>query len=80
MIRKRLTHLIDSNSEQMSDFDILSNLNKEIITTYPSIDYYYDKECNLIVYKIRDEIFIKCIGIFVSELHESSENNILYLI
>lgn len=64
----------------MSDFDILSNSNKEIITTYPSIDYDYDKECILIVFKIRDEIFIKWIGIFVSELHESSENNILYLI
>ena len=55
MILQRFKQFKDFNIENKSDLYLLSQLNKELIKTYPSIDNKYNKKCAAFISAIRDE-------------------------
>lgn len=78
IIRSRFNMIKQSDTEKRSDFDIIAELNNEVVQIYPSIDYEFGNECNSIMADITNQRALKNKEVFAAELKESSQNSILY--
>lgn len=79
VIDDRFIQFKESSCNDLSDFDILSQINNEITDAYPSIDSDFKANCNLILEKITQKIICDKSKIITSELDISSTNHIDYL-
>lgn len=78
-IEDRFDQYTKSYTDKLDDFTLLSKLNDELFTVYPSIDSDFYNECNSILYQIEQRLIKKKEKFISSELNESSNNNLNHL-